>query len=407
MGKEKRDSEKEGKQKEQKKKAKKEKDKEKKKASNAKSAERSPAESAKLKNEALKQYIATMKRIDARSALVHGITGNFQGRIYANGKDRSAKTHSPKRLRRRRRRDVDPMAREIRQLKAILRRQQLRLSAQKTRFEREINGENVAPQSLKRVQKKRNRKKRGPILFRRDGAFTVRRNVKLGRVAVRDEMRFEFGVRFGESMRDEWASILRCGDDDLQRLPNVMARRGHRLQISWSTRRNNDFAVRVGPEMKEGGAYRVDVHVTQRRLSVRINGHLCYDGAKGPHRTRPAVMCWAGDPWFTAADAHIARLAITTGPHIRDIETTHKHMRKKKRHKRRRRRRKKKRALALYRPFGGALRGAMKNAFERRTASLTMPPPLGFAQFVRLRHAMNPLRLPQITGLRGHYALRR
>merc|ERR1719495_723494 len=47
-----------------------------------------------------------------------------------------------------------------------------------------------------------------------------------------------------------------------------------------------------------------------------------------------------------------------------------------------------------------------------------LPPPLGFAQFVRLRHAMdaknrmspirmNPLQLPHIEGLRGQYATRR
>jgi hypothetical protein len=148
-------------------------------------------------------------------------------------------------------------------------------------------------------------------------------NNEITRINIEDNMRFSMDVKVNSIPTNEWSSVFHCGVDNGHRTPGIWlyptsdqegaTHEGFHFVFS----HNADNPWRnPGPLVEAGHSYHIEQIITQSTYTIKVNDVIEYhDNAYGSHVNPQNIPCYAGDPWYPAADIDITNLQIESGAH--------------------------------------------------------------------------------------------
>jgi len=149
------------------------------------------------------------------------------------------------------------------------------------------------------------------VLWSEAGPITNELGKLLVSVDVGDEMHFSMDVTINSFPSGDWASVLQCGTNNVDRWPGIFIHPSNGqfyFQVTGGT-----SAGSMGNQVTTDKTYHLDVDYSQSWWTVRVDGETIRSATKSAHSTREAVPCYASSNFgHKNADVTIENLVIST-----------------------------------------------------------------------------------------------
>lgn len=146
------------------------------------------------------------------------------------------------------------------------------------------------------------------------GPFQPTQSNVVGYVDVLDEMHIEMDVLI-HSFPSGWASVFHCTPSgNYPRVPGIWLHPssddGMGFHLKFSNNAGDNYGADTGGNFVAGQTYHTEIDITQGTHKVTINGEVVIDEVVQDHATYENVICYASDPWYTAADVTLSNIII-------------------------------------------------------------------------------------------------
>ena len=146
-------------------------------------------------------------------------------------------------------------------------------------------------------------------------AFKPSKNKVIGHIDILDEMHIEMDVLI-HSFPGGWASVFHCTPgDNYPRVPGIWlhpnSKSGMGFHLKFSNNGGTNYGPDTGGNFVAGETYHVEIDITQGTHKVTINGEVKVNQNVQHHAKYSNVKCYAGDPWYAAADVTLSNIIIS------------------------------------------------------------------------------------------------
>jgi len=142
----------------------------------------------------------------------------------------------------------------------------------------------------------------------------------IGYIAIGEEMHFEMDVTINSIHTGGWASVFHCGSSNGIRMPGIWLHSDSATDgasnsgfgLRWTHDDNSNDAVQT-EYVTVGQTYHLEIDITESLYTVTQDGVIQHSESKGDHTTYDSMVCYASDPWYSAADVSISNIVVWSG----------------------------------------------------------------------------------------------
>lgn len=141
----------------------------------------------------------------------------------------------------------------------------------------------------------------------------------IGTITIGDYMHFELDVTI-HSIPSGWASVFHCGSENGIRMPALFMHPysatddsgAEGFHTCWTHDDNSNDCIQT-EHFTVGQTYHIEIDVTDSLYTVTQDGVVQSSDSKADHTTYDSMVCYASDPWYTAADVTLSNIRVWAG----------------------------------------------------------------------------------------------